>query len=237
MIETDFVVVVIASRGELYDKFINNYWSKMINYVKTKNYNITFFLIFGNDSETSCLNLTEDNKIILNTSETLIPGILNKTIDSFKIINNKYKYKHILRTNLSSFFIIDNLIKTSDELNDTCVYAGVNGLHNGIPFVSGAAMWFSHDVVKYIIDNEQSLHRNLLDDVAIGVLLINHKRTNLTRFTLNHDVEAVDKEHLLNHIIINNHYHIRIKSYKPCNDISYMNKFTDILYTIPIEDV
>ena len=43
MIETDFVVVVIASRGELYDKFINNYWSKMINYVKTKNYNITFF--------------------------------------------------------------------------------------------------------------------------------------------------------------------------------------------------
>jgi len=233
MINTDIIMLVIASRGYAYDKIINNYWSKFITYIKTKQItNIKIFLIFGNNVETSDLNLSEDDKLILNNPETWRPGILDKTISAFTTINNLYNYKHIIRTNLSSFYILDNLIKISNELENADVFAGVNGLYEGtIPFISGAGIWLSSDIVKYIIDNKSSLDRSLPDDVAIGKLLINHKKHNIDRYILDTGNEEIqDKITLLNDIINNNHCHIRIKSSIDV-DINYMNKFTEIMYT------
>jgi hypothetical protein len=237
-------MLVIASRGDRFDKLINDYWSKFINYIKAKNITtIKIFLIFGNDVETSDLNLSEDDKLILNIPESWQPGILNKTISAFTIINNSYTYKHIIRTNLSSFFILDNVIRISDELKNTDVYTGVNGLyepfhegiplHEGIPFISGACMWLSSDNIKYIIDNQSSLDKKLPDDVAIGKLLINTKKGILKRYDLTTDNEIIDKITLFNDIINNNHYHIRIKSGTEMEiDINYMNKFTEIMYKL-----
>ena len=37
-------MLVIASRGIRYDSMINNYWSKIIKYVKKYNYSIKIFL-------------------------------------------------------------------------------------------------------------------------------------------------------------------------------------------------
>ena len=236
MITTDIVMLVIASRGNRYDKLINNYWSKLINYIKTNNINnIKIFLIFGNNVKTSDLNLNEEDKLILNTPENYIPGILDKTINAFTVINNSYNYKHIIRTNLSSFFILDNVIKRSNALEDTNVYSGVNGVcgKTNIPFISGASMWLSRDNVQYIIDNQSSLDKKLIDDVAIGKLLINHKKGILKRYDIvNSDIEIQDKITLLNNIINNNHYHIRVKSNRNDDtDINYMNKFTEIMYS------
>ena len=236
MITTDIVMLVIASRGNRYDKLINNYWSKLINYIKTNNINnIKIFLIFGNNVKTSDLNLNEEDKLILNTPENYIPGILDKTINAFTVINNSYNYKHIIRTNLSSFFILDNVIKRSNSLEDTNVYSGVNGVcgKTNIPFISGASMWLSRDNVQYIIDNQSSLDKKLIDDVAIGKLLINHKKGILKRYDIvNSDIEIQDKITLLNNIINNNHYHIRVKSNRNDDiDINYMNKFTEIMYS------
>ncbi len=232
MINTNIIMLVIASRGYGYDKMINNYWSKMINYIKrNKLTTIKIFLIFGNNVETSDLNLSEDDKLILNTPETYIPGILDKTISAFTIINNSYNYKHIIRTNLSSFYILDNVIRISNELEDTNVYTGVNGVCENITFISGAAIWLSRDNIQYIIDNQSSLDKKLIDDVAIGKLLINHKKGILNRYHIT-GIEIQDKITLLNDIINNNHYHIRIKSYINDDiDINYMNKFTEIMYT------
>ena len=236
MINTNIVMLVIASRGNRYDKLRNNYWSKLINYIKTNNINnIKIFLIFGNNVKTSDLNLNEEDKLILNTPENYIPGILDKTINAFTVINNSYNYKHIIRTNLSSFFILDNVIKRSNALEDTNVYSGVNGVcgKTNIPFISGASMWLSRDNVQYIIDNQSSLDKKLIDDVAIGKLLINHKKGILKRYDIvNSDIEIQDKITLLNNIINNNHYHIRVKSNRNDDiDINYMNKFTEIMYS------
>jgi hypothetical protein len=110
----------------------------------------------------------------------------------------------------------------------------LNGLHEGIiPFISGAGMWLSSDNIKYIIDNQWSLDWYLPDDVAIGKLLINSKKGILNRYNLVTDNEVIDKNTLLNDIIDNNHYHIRIKSDTNIEiDINYMNKFTEIMYTL-----
>jgi len=174
IIKKDIIILVLASTtdttgssGERYINFINNYWSKIIKYIKRHKYSIKVYLLFGNDAKIDDLDLTEDDMLILNTKESLVPGILNKTIDSFKIINTLYNYKHIIRTNLSSFLIIDSLIKISEQLKDTNIYDGIRTSRR----VSGAGIWLSRDVVNYIIENESFLLRFKQDDDAIYNLL------------------------------------------------------------------
>jgi len=44
-------------------------------------------LLFGNNVKTDDLNLNDDDKLILNTPESYMPGILIKTIESFTPLN------------------------------------------------------------------------------------------------------------------------------------------------------
>mgnify|MGYP001184349754 FL=1 len=175
IIKKDIIILVIASTtdttgssGKRYINFINNYWSKIIKYIKRHKYSIKVYLLFGNDAKLDDLDITDDDILILNTEDSLVPGILNKTIDSLKIINNMYSYKHIIRTNLSSFFIIDSLIKISEQLKDTNIYDGIRPRTRR---VSGAGIWLSRDIVNYIIENESFLLRHYCDDDAIYNLL------------------------------------------------------------------
>lgn len=228
MQKKDIIMLVIASRGNKYDIMINHYWSKMIHYCKIHP-NIKIFLIFGNNVNTKDLNIAEEDKLILNVNDNYIPGILNKTTEAFKVVNIMYDYKHIIRTNLSSFFIIDNLIHMSNQLKNTNLYAGVNGKCNTIPFISGAGIWLSKDNIDYIIKNHSSLDKTLIDDVAIGKLLINHTKGVLDRYDLTNGEEKDDKYKLINDIS-RYYYHIRINSNKIQVDLNYITKFADILY-------
>lgn len=232
MINKDIVMLVIASRSDIYDQMINKYWCYLIKYIKENNYSIKIYLLFGNNVKTDDLNLNDDDKLILNTPESYMPGILIKTIESFKIINNLYDYKHIIRTNLSSFFIVENILKISENLNDNNIYAGVNGIQpaQNIPFVSGSGFWLSRDIVNIILNNKNKLNKNLVDDVSIGDLLSNINKSKLDRYDLTNGIEIFDKKKLIEDIIEKKHYHIRINSINKNLDIKYMNSFTEILY-------
>lgn len=232
MINKDIVMLVIASRSDIYDQMINKYWCYLIKYIKENNYSIKIYLLFGNNVKTDDLNLNDDDKLILNTPESYMPGILIKTIESFKIINNLYDYKHIIRTNLSSFFIVENILKISENLNDNNIYAGVNGIQpaQNIPFVSGSGFWLSRDIVNIILNNKNKLNKNLVDDVSIGDLLSNINKSKLDRYDLTNGIEIFDKKKLIEDIIEKEHYHIRINSINKNLDIKYMNSFTEILY-------
>jgi len=233
MINKDIVMLVIASRSDIYDQMINKYWCYLIKYIKENNYSIKIYLLFGNNVKTDDLNLNDDDKLILTTPESYMPGILIKTIESFKIINNLYDYKHIIRTNLSSFFIVENILKISENLNDNNIYAGVNGIQpaQNIPFVSGSGFWLSRDIVNIILNNKNKLNKNLVDDVSIGDLLSNINKSKLDRYDLTNGIEIFDKKKLIEDIIEKEHYHIRINSINKNLDIKYMNSFTEILYS------
>lgn len=234
MINKDIVMLVIASRSDIYDQMINKYWCYLIKYIKENNYSIKIYLLFGNNVKTEDLNLNDDDKLILNTPESYMPGILIKTIESFKIINNLYDYKHIIRTNLSSFFIVNNILKISAKLNDNNIYTGIEGRHTQnnkkIIFISGAGYWLSRDNINYILNNKNNLNINLIDDVSIGDLLSNINKSKLDRYDLTNGIEISDKKKLLEDIIKKEHYHIRINSINKNLDINYINSFTEILY-------
>lgn len=230
----DIILLVIASRSNIYDKLMQIYWKPLIKHLKENNYKIKIFLIFGNNNKLNELKISSEDIIITDTSESVIPGILIKTLNSYRYIEENYSYKHILRTNLSSFFIIDNLIKISKNLPNENAYAAVIGKYRNnknILFGSGAGFWLSRDYVLFVLNNKKNLNFNLIDDVAIGNLMKNKKIISLPRYDLDKNINFENKKDLLNNIISNNHYHIRIKN--PKNrliDLDYFKTFTKILY-------
>ena len=102
----DLIILVIASESKIYNDFINNYWIHFINYIESNNYSIKVYLIYGNSSPN--INLKKDNILKFNIDETQ-KLIMLKTIKSFEYIEKYYNYKFVLRTNLSSFFILPNI--------------------------------------------------------------------------------------------------------------------------------
>ena len=222
------ILLVIASDNEdYYCKFINNYWIPFIDFIEKNNYSIKVFLLFGKKPK-KFNNLKESNVIITNTKENLQPGILEKTVCAFKKINEQYNYNYLIRTNLSSFFLIDNLLKVSENLPVNDVYAGFFGTSRYIKndiYISGSCFWLSKDIVTHIVKNKKKLHYSLFDDIAIGILLRNIKKISLDRYIVNCDDHFDD--------IINktkDYYHIRLKSDDRNKDVELITKLTKYYY-------
>lgn len=224
----DLFLVVIASRNSIYDQMIEIYWKPFIRYLKTHNHRIKIFLIFGKE-DISDLNLDASDVVISDINDSFVPGVLIKTINAFEHIEKNYEYKHILRTNLSSFFILDNLITFQQSLRDNNLYSGVIGHCNNIPFISGAGMWLSPDVIRFILNNKQQLPYDWPDDVAIGNLLNKYDKTQAKRYDLTNNVYI---QGILDKIIKEGHYHIRIKNPDDRSiDIKYMEEMASQLYS------
>ena len=231
----EVVISVIASRSKLYDEMVKIYWIPFINYVNKNHKNIKIFLLY-NSPISDFLQPIKDNILIFNFKENIIPGVLQKTIESFEFIESNIKYNKILRTNLSSFFIIDNLIKLYETLPDHNLYAGITGIHLGMKFVSGAGIWLSTDVIKYIIENKNNLNYRIIDDVSLSLLVSKMETTNRKYFFKNlNRFDLIHGRYIPNQIIkIKNlqHYHIRIKNSSDRKvDLKYMKEFVKELYT------
>jgi hypothetical protein len=232
------IILVIASRSYIYDKIINSYWRKICDFVKEKhNYEIKILLLFGN-SITDDLNINSENILKFNRDESLIPGILQKTVDAFEYINKKYSYNVIFRTNISSFIILDNFLNLIDNFNfDTNkhIYNGVLGRYSDsdIIFCSGAGFFISYTTAQYIINNKNNIDYTLIDDVAIGKLLFKIKKCKIPRFDIINNIDNPNKIELLYNIIKNNHYHIRIKNVNNrLLDVKYLSEFSSLLYNL-----
>lgn len=224
----DLIILVIANTGEgYYCDFINEYWAKFIKFLEKNGYNIKIFLLFGHGNNIKNINVDEKNLIIANhIQENFYPGILQKTIYGLDYINSNYNYKHIFRTNLSSFFILDELIKINKNLPDLNVYAGVSTP----TFVSGAGFWLSKDIVEYILNNRSNINFSVMDDVAIGELLKSFIKTPLPRYDVPPFSQFIDIQSILPKL--NNQYHIRVKSTNRNVDIVTMKNLTNHFYSI-----
>tara|TARA_B100000401_G_scaffold438442_1_gene387169 strand:+ start:12988 stop:13710 length:723 start_codon:yes stop_codon:yes gene_type:complete len=230
----DVIITVIASRNKIYDQFIELYWVPFIDFINIHYPSILVLMIFGNDESTQGLSLKKENIFFATNPESMIPGIYDKTIECFEYIVASYNYKHVLRTNLSSFFIIEHLMKTSESLSDTNLYAGyISDSGKRISFCSGACIWMSQDIVQILISNKNHIDRaKRNDDIIISTILKDVPRTLVRgRHCINKDINIKNKEALLKDIIDKGIYHIRIKNCKNRQlDVDYMTEFTNFLY-------
>jgi hypothetical protein len=223
------ILIVIANdTNDYYCEMIKKYWIPFINYIKQHKLSIKVFLLFGQKIKN--IQIDSDDIIIANTGEGWRPYILKKTIFAFEHIYKNYNFKHLIRTNLSSFFISNKLLELSHNLKEKNIYTG----RDGNRFASGAAFWLSKDILLYVIENKNKLNYNISDDVAIGHLLFNKFYTNI--ITSRQDIsERNNYNNLLNKIDLNilksyDSYHIRIKSINRYNDAKIMKILFDYNY-------
>jgi hypothetical protein len=99
--------------------------------------------------------------------------IISKTIDSIQYFLGRNTYDFIIRTNLSSVWNFDILLKYLETLPKENVYAGYPGTEKGVKFVSGAGYIMTPDVCKILIKDRQIAEcYPHLDDVAVGYVMM-----------------------------------------------------------------
>lgn len=227
----DLVLVVISSRGPIYDQFMNIYWIPLMEYIRMNGIPIKIILLFGKNQKWDDLSIPSENLFVSEANDSLVPGILYKTVECFKDIETKYNYKHVIRTNLSSFFIIDNLLKIQKRMGNSGICAGFIGYYDKNQFCSGAGIWLTQDVLDTLIKMDLKSVETLPDDVAISNILKQYEKKNMPRYDLIANINVENKKQLIQQIVNSNHYHIRIKNGRNRNlDIEYFKSFYDLLY-------
>lgn len=239
---SNIIILVIASRGDIYDKFITEYWIPMIKYAKNNYINIHIFLIFGQDTNINDFTEIKDNIIIAPYSETY-RNILEKTLYTFDYCLQKYKFNFLFRTNLSSFILLDKLNILVNNLLDIDYIGGFIGTYNldkkdkknNFKFICGAGILFSKDIVQNLVSNRHKIKNEVVDDVDIGKYLYTNKfyYNNLPRYDLYKYKELLTPKQLeicLKTILDNNHYHVRIKNYNRLCDIQIISFLVNHFY-------
>jgi galactitol-specific phosphotransferase system IIB component len=220
------IILVIASHGDRYDRFLK-IWEKYeachpqikVLYVYGNKIDITLEAERVERSESKADKI--DRFIISDSVENFVPGILQKTIYSFEYIINNFEFDFVLRTNLSSFFVFPKLFAYLSELPLTRCYSGMKLQGRGhIPFISGAGIFLSCDMILLLTSKPELLDYSLVDDVSIGKFMKQHgiaaTQISIPRydgFSKENDLEKckIVAQKLCRN---SNYFHYRFKGYK-----------------------
>ena len=221
----NIIILIIANDDNESYIEMQQIWRKyMNNHSNIKSY----FIKNKIDINEDIIVNQEENTIYVKNNENLIPGILQKTIKSFEYCLQKFEFDYIYRTNLSSFIDLNKayhfLENNKVDYGSCCL-----DIHIDLHFASGCGFILSKKMVNILINNQNLINYKIIDDVAIGELLIdklNYNIFNISRY----DVQNI------NDIIFNNDthiFHFRCKSDdKHINTISYLNKMFTKIYTL-----
>ena len=222
------VVLIVATEGDLFYDKCEECWRERMNVYKELYLNsnaITldyYFLKYKETLETNSEYEIINNNFYIPGKESVYPGIFNKTCKAFEVLSPKYDYT--LRSNISSVFLIDRLIKWLENIPLQNIYAGYPepfGNINNPQWAFGAGYLISKDVAENIVKNKsikiftnnQFYDRYTIeDDVFVGNLCLKTLNYKLIPFdcfqiTRNFPLSLI-KEFIINHSSL---FHIRIK--------------------------
>lgn len=164
--EYDFLILLISSDDlPCYSKmkiFAKKYYNLFKDRIKY------FFIELKEDLETEIFE--DEDVIYVKGTESLIPGIYIKSIKCMNYVNEKYKYDFLIRTNLSSFWNLNNLLTMKSLLPKNDFSGGQVHTFHYHNFISGTGIILSKDVCVKLA--EIFIINNIHDDVYISELLI-----------------------------------------------------------------
>ena len=156
--------------------------------------------------------------------EESFPAIITKTIDSLDYFLKKDSYDFIVRTNMSSLWNFNVLLKHLETLPKEKVYNGYIGHHNNILFVSGSGFIMSRDVANLLIENRQITESvKIIDDVDIGY--------TLTKLGIKHSLGRRNDTLVYN----DTSYHYRIKNLDRTTEKYDMLRILNSIYSFSIK--
>ena len=170
--------LVLFSHSEDYNdmyKLTSPYYKK--HHVKT--YYYTFSKTIQTDYE------LHDDILYIKGNESYLPGILDKTIKAFEYIEAYLdEYDYVIRSNISTIINFDllkkRLIEQPLEYGSGLMFNlhwldPMNGVvdetHWNKKFASGTSIVLSKQLLKNILIKKQHIYYDLIDDVAIGVII------------------------------------------------------------------
>ena len=112
--------------------------------------------------------IEDNNYLYINGNESFIPGIYQKSIKAIEYINSKYSYDFVIRTNLSTFWHMENLFKFLDSKPKER-FAGGYAFQG---FISGTGIIMSRDVGNMVTSTPNSNY--IGDDLAISQTIQSH---------------------------------------------------------------
>ena len=227
--EIKLLVLIISSDNLTIYLKLQQLWEKIFGI----NVNISFYFLKCKEDLKEDY-LIDGNIFYTRCKEDWHNGITIKTITAISKLYDKYDY--ILRTNLSSFYIFEKLSKKLKYAPRNNYFAGVQGNHEGIPFISGCGFIISKDIAQIIASSniENILDSNYPNDDVCIAKFINSKgfkQTPLKRYDVENGKVTINE--LVN--IINNEndlFHVRIKNIndRETMDEMYRRELTKYYY-------
>lgn len=176
-------LIIYSKTTDVYEPMFNILNELYENYKNIE----TYFISFEEENEKfkSEDYYIDKNLLIFKGKESLVPGVLNKTLKALSYCKD-LEYDYIVRTNISTIINYDNLIKYLEK-NPINFYGGGEnnvlswnggGINDstwyGTNFISGTSIILSRNCVNYIINNENKIIREIVDDVSLGILFREH---------------------------------------------------------------
>lgn len=187
------VILVLASKGELYDKF-RQYWAQYDSLFPE----IKVHYVYGDSNTTP-----QVGDLVYDIPETYWPGMITKSIMAMEQIQDIYDYQYLVRTNLSTFWDIEQLIKRLYNYLGRNVVAGTirSCTHNGLyynEYLSGTNQVYSSDIVSRIISAKDKLiSLDLPEDLVVSNYCL--KELNLSRCS-GGAIQVIENQPLLDEV-------------------------------------
>jgi hypothetical protein len=204
-------------RNNLFDLFIEHYWSKICFKIQEKHsYILNIKFLYGKCEKIKSI---ENHIIQIDQDENDFDCITNKFLNGLKSLKLN-DIDLVYKTNGSSILFIDKFIdyvlKTISVSQK--VYNGVVAYDSGCSFASGAGILLSKNNVDLIINNENFITQNKFahpDDVLLGMLFNRNNifPTDAPRYDIVNLVYTPSKGEL--NLFLNDvkeHHHMRIKN-------------------------
>lgn len=140
------IMLVLASNNTpLYRYFKRAYESYMHS-----NPDVKVFFVYGNGVPFE----RHDYDLVYNeVGESYnTPDMALKTVKAFDYIDQNYRYNYMVRTNLSTFWVLDKLLEKIESLPRELCVAGRMSVFPP-PYATGSSMFISSDLIPMIVCN------------------------------------------------------------------------------------
>jgi hypothetical protein len=144
-----------------------------------------YFITYKNDINEKYIIDNNEHMLYIKGNESMLPGILEKTLFAFELFKDKYDY--IIRSNMSTiinFKLLEQyLILNSIKYGGSNIYcrhwidpnAGIyDDKYFGIDFICGTGIIISNEYINYLLNNIADVDRKIMDDISIGVFFHKH---------------------------------------------------------------
>lgn len=166
------VILVLASDDKLVYRKFRNVYQQYIDWDP----DIKILFVYGNSARFT----PREYDLVYDIEENYYPGMITKTVEALRYINNNYEYDYLLRTNISTFWDLKRFKKRLDRLPSTrcvtgsmrrCVYKN----QKSPDYASGVNLVMSRDMVDHIIDNRYEVCSwDLPEDWSLSKVFIDH---------------------------------------------------------------